>query len=123
MRGAAGNRCPYRDLPTVMSALVSGRATGRLDSRPQAGGSPHPASNTGRRQKHWVAAGRIVPLVNPELFEKYGSCTSSINFKSRTALQLENLALRHPIGVLRRSAKKRPRLTVPDRFSWARLYY
>ena len=35
-----------------MPALVSGWATGRLDSRPQAGGSPHPASNTDRRGLH-----------------------------------------------------------------------
>ena len=35
---------------------------------------------------------------------------------SRASLQLENLALRHPIGVLQRSAKKRPRLTAADRF-------
>jgi putative transposase len=40
-------------------------------------------------------------------------------FRSRAALQVENLALRHQIGVLRRSAKKRPRLTVADRVFWA----
>jgi hypothetical protein len=39
-------------------------------------------------------------------------------FKSRVALQLENLALRHQLGVLRRSVK-RPRLTPVDRFLWA----
>jgi hypothetical protein len=39
--------------------------------------------------------------------------------KSRASLQLENLALRHPIGVLQRSTKKRPRLTVADRLLWA----
>jgi len=32
-------------------------------------------------------------------------------FRSRAALELENLALRHQIGVLQRSARKRPRLT------------
>jgi hypothetical protein len=37
-------------------------------------------------------------------------------FPSQAALQVENLALRHQIGVLRRSAKKRPKLTVADRF-------
>jgi hypothetical protein len=31
-------------------------------------------------------------------------------FKTRVALQLENLALRHQIGVLRCSVKKRPKL-------------
>ena len=39
--------------------------------------------------------------------------------KTRGALQLENLALRHQIGVLQRSAKKRPKLTAADRFFWA----
>jgi hypothetical protein len=39
--------------------------------------------------------------------------------KSRTALQLENLALRHQIGVLQRSAKRRPQLTAADRVLWA----
>lgn len=42
--------------------------------------------------------------------------------KSRASLQLENLALHHQIGVLQRSAKKRPRLTAADRFLWAWLY-
>src|ERR1700756_4686358 len=40
-------------------------------------------------------------------------------FRSRAALQVEILALRHQIGVLRRSAKKRPKLTVADRLFWA----
>src|ERR1700735_5254914 len=40
-------------------------------------------------------------------------------FRSRAALQVEILALRHQIGVLRRSAKKRPKLTVVDRVFWA----
>jgi hypothetical protein len=39
-------------------------------------------------------------------------------FKSRAALQLENLALRHQLGILPRSVKK-PRLTSPDRLLWA----
>jgi transposase InsO family protein len=39
-------------------------------------------------------------------------------FRSRAALELENLALRHQVGVLRRSARKRPRLTSVDRFLW-----
>ncbi len=42
----------------------------------------------------------------------------SATFKSRAALQLENLALRHQLGVLQRSVK-RPRLTSPDRLLWA----
>ena len=39
--------------------------------------------------------------------------------KSRASLQLENLALRHQIGVLQRSAKKRPKLVAADRVFWA----
>jgi transposase InsO family protein len=37
---------------------------------------------------------------------------------SRADLQLENLALRHQISVLRRSKKKRPQLTTRDRLLW-----
>jgi len=39
-------------------------------------------------------------------------------FKTRAALQLENLALRHQLSVLHRSVK-RPELTTFDRFLWA----
>ena len=39
-------------------------------------------------------------------------------FKSRAALQLENLALRHQLSVLHRSVKK-PKLTPFDRLLWA----
>ena len=39
-------------------------------------------------------------------------------FKSRAALQAENLALRHQLAVLRRSVK-RPKLTAVDRLFWA----
>jgi hypothetical protein len=38
--------------------------------------------------------------------------------KTRAALQLENLALRHQLGVLHRSVKK-PKLTPFDRLLWA----
>ena len=44
--------------------------------------------------------------------------TLSSIFHSRATLELENLALRHQIGVLRRSARKRPRLTAMDRLLW-----
>ncbi len=44
--------------------------------------------------------------------------TLSSVLRSRTALQVEILALRHQIGVLQRSAKKRPKLTVVDRVFW-----
>ena len=39
---------------------------------------------------------------------------ASATFKSRATLHLENLALRHQLGVLRRSVK-RPKLTAADR--------
>jgi putative transposase len=42
-------------------------------------------------------------------------------FRSRAALELENLALRHQIGVLKRSARKRPKLTPADRLFWVLL--
>src|SRR3982751_6159823 len=42
----------------------------------------------------------------------------SASFRSRAALQLEILALRHPLGVLQRSVK-RPKLTPADRLLWA----
>src|SRR5512132_925987 len=42
----------------------------------------------------------------------------SATFKSRATLHLENLALRHQLGVLHRSVK-RPKLNSPDRLLWA----
>src|SRR5678809_1180609 len=42
----------------------------------------------------------------------------SVAFKSRATLQLENLALRHQLGVLRRSVK-RPKLASADRLLWS----
>ena len=39
-------------------------------------------------------------------------------WRSRAALELENLALRHQIGVLQRSARKRAKLTSLDRLLW-----
>jgi hypothetical protein len=44
--------------------------------------------------------------------------TLSSMFRSRAMLQLENLALRHQISVLQRSARKRPQLTPADRMLW-----
>jgi len=40
-------------------------------------------------------------------------------FRNHLALQVEILALRHQIGVLQRSARKRPKLSAADRFLWA----
>jgi hypothetical protein len=48
------------------------------------------------------------------------SALSSI-LRSRVTLVLENLALRHQITVLQRSASKRVKLTPLDRLLWARL--
>jgi hypothetical protein len=45
------------------------------------------------------------------------AAAASAAFKSRATLQLENLALRHQLGVLRRSVK-RPKLTSVDRLLW-----
>jgi putative transposase len=47
--------------------------------------------------------------------------TLSSIFRSRAALQLENLALRHQIGILQRSARKRPKPTPADRLLWVAL--
>ena len=44
--------------------------------------------------------------------------TLSSIFRSCAALEFENLALRHQIGVLRRSSRKRPKLIVVDRLLW-----
>src|ERR1700704_3780686 len=46
------------------------------------------------------------------------AAAASAALKSRASLRLENLALRHQLGVLRRSVK-RPKLTPADRFLWA----
>src|SRR5579864_3689438 len=39
-------------------------------------------------------------------------------FRSHAALELEHIALRHQIGVLPRSARKRPKLAPADRLFW-----
>ena len=80
-----------------------------------------------------------VPLANPERSDRTGvilRCefsslmTTSLSvlivslgtiLRSRIDLQLENLALRHQIGVLQRSVKKRPKLTPADRIFWVAL--
>src|SRR5258705_6000604 len=46
------------------------------------------------------------------------AAAASAAFKSRATLQLENMALRHQLGILRRSVK-RPKLTSADRLLWA----
>jgi putative transposase len=39
-------------------------------------------------------------------------------FRSRAAVELENFALRHQVNVLKRSVKKRPKLTPADHLLW-----
>ena len=39
-------------------------------------------------------------------------------FRSRAAVELENLALRHQVNVLKRSVKHRPKVTPADRLLW-----
>ncbi len=53
----------------------------------------------------------------PNLLSAFVAALYSV-FRTQTALQVEILALRHQIGVLQRSAKKRPKLTAADRFLW-----
>jgi putative transposase len=43
-------------------------------------------------------------------------------FRSRAVLELENLALRHQLNVLRRQSPGRPRLSPIDRLLWVWLY-
>src|SRR5215469_4582908 len=55
------------------------------------------------------------------IFLKTTLANLSSIFRSRAALELENLALRHQIGILQRSARKRPKLTPADRLFWVGL--
>ena len=69
-------------------------------------------------------------LIHWELsFIRFGTPASTLmavlaaardGLRTRAALQIEVLALRHQLKVLQRSVK-RPRLTAADRFLWARL--
>ncbi len=49
------------------------------------------------------------------IFLKTALASLSSIFRARAAVELENLALRHQIGILQRSARKRPKLTPADR--------
>jgi len=64
---------------------------------------------------------RIFHKVRPSMFGVLPVVVGALSslFRARAALQLENLALRHQIGVLQRSVKKRPKLTAADRILWA----
>src|SRR5215470_6440475 len=59
---------------------------------------------------------RQISLLALSLLQLLVAATAA-SFKSRTALQVENLALRHQLAVLRRSVK-RPKLTSADRLLW-----
>jgi putative transposase len=60
--------------------------------------------------------GEIVELVSGWLALLLAGASSGL--KTHAALQVENVALRHQIGVLQRSAKKRPKLHTADRLLW-----
>src|SRR5215470_9380955 len=60
---------------------------------------------------------RQISLLALSLLQLLVAATAA-SFKSRTALQVENLALRHQLAVLRRSVK-RPKLITADRLLWA----
>src|SRR5215472_442657 len=60
---------------------------------------------------------RQISLLALSLLQLLVAATAA-TFKSRTALQVENLALRHQLTVLRRSVK-RPKLIAADRLLWA----
>src|SRR2546428_233014 len=53
----------------------------------------------------------------PDVFSAF-LASLALSFRSRTALHLEILALRHQLAVLHRSVK-RPKLTTSDRLLWA----
>ena len=64
------------------------------------------------------------------LFTVFGRCNPSLVallvllrslIRSRVDFQLENVALRHQVGVLQRSLKKRRKITAMDRLFWASL--
>src|SRR5215469_6912625 len=59
---------------------------------------------------------RQISLLALSLLQLLVAATAA-SFKSRTALKVENLALRHQLAVLRRSVK-RPKLIPADRLLW-----
>src|SRR3974377_1845196 len=59
-----------------------------------------------------------VVCVSNLFYLTYFVAVVSASFRSRAALQLEILALRHQLGVLQRSVK-RPKLSPADRLLWA----
>ncbi len=60
--------------------------------------------------------GKVVDLISGWLALFLAGASSLL--KTRTAIQLENVALQHQISVLQRCAKKRPQLHAVDRLLW-----
>ena len=67
---------------------------------------------------HWELS--VIRFVTPA--STLGAILAAVRdcLRTRAALQIEVLALRHQLNVLQRSVK-RPKLTAADRFLWARL--
>ena len=65
----------------------------------------------------------ILPQVLRSTLNTLHALTAAVSatFKSRAALQLENLAIRHQLGVLQRSVE-RPKLVPADRLVWGHGY-
>src|ERR1700740_979038 len=77
--------------------------------------SPVPLENLERSERMGVTSFIISSMLTALL--TLLAALASI-FRSRAALELENLALRHQIVVLRRAAAKRLKLTSADRLLW-----
>ena len=91
-----------------------------------------------RCTRHWLTGSgpRYCASRKPQTVSAHGNCTFYPNsppmliflatllgplssmLHSPVALELENLALRHPVAVLQRSARKRPKLTPKDCLLW-----
>jgi len=82
--------------------------------------SPAPRSCASRKPRNVRGEGNYTFFSSPPMPISLTTLLATLSsiFPSRAALQLENLALRHQIGVLQRSARKRPRLTPADRLVW-----
>ena len=74
-------------------------------------------SKTSRKPRIFGAA--VIP--SSALLSALGSLLS-FRLRSRTSLELELIALRHQLTVLRRQRPDRPRLFSTDRLLWAWLY-
>lgn len=116
--GGVGRRCRWRRSAAEQSRLGGYRAD------PTAGQSSQGFPSVPLVNSDWLTLWEL-HLIR-KLLEPM-SCwlaillagTASV-LKTRAALQLENIALRHQIGVLQRSMKKRPRLHAVD-FAVARV--